>query len=153
MIIDIEGLLSDLGDALFDALRGVDEGRPIHVEKVRVEGPVTVTTHVSARFGLLEGLGQGGTPRRPIRREPLIEVLDDRRGMRVIVLLPGIRKEDVKVYSLKRALRIEIEEGGIVHRKDIPCDSPPRRIEVSAVNLNNSVIEIIFSGTKKGGSL
>lgn len=149
MIPDLDDMLSDFGEAIAVALKALDDTGVVQVNKVRVDGPFKITTNISARIGLLEGLEPGRMPGPPPPAEPLIEVVDDRRGLRAIALLPGIRKEDVKVYPLKGSLRIEVSKDGTVHRKDVPCDAPPSSIVVRSKTLNNSVVEIRFSRKKE----
>jgi hypothetical protein len=151
LIFDLDEMLADLAETLGSALKALDEGEAVSVRRVRVEGPLTITTNISAKVGLLEGLGLPRAPERLPQREPLIDVIDDRRGLRATVLFPGIRKEDVKVYRVGKSLRFEVSKDGVVHSQDVPCGAPPRSIEVKSMSLNNSVVEIWFS-KKKGVS-
>ncbi len=88
----------------------------------------------------------------PAVQAPLIDVIDEREGLRVIVLLPGIRSKDVKVGVRDRLLKIEITKGGMVYSREIPCKLAPSDIKVKSVVEKNSVVEIIFSKVRKTGS-
>ena len=82
----------------------------------------------------------------------LIDVIDERDGLRVIVLLPGIRSKDVKVGVRDRLLRIEITKGGTTYSREIPCKLAPSDIKIKSVVEKNSVVEILFSKVRKARS-
>ena len=85
---------------------------------------------------------------RPQEREPLIDVIESRDAYRVVVLLPGIRKEDVRVFTKPGSIRVEVARNGVTYSKEIPCSSTPAKIEVVSEKERNSVVELIF---RKGG--
>jgi HSP20 family molecular chaperone IbpA len=150
LIPDINDIFDDFGEALAAAMRALSEDNFVRVRKVRVNGPVKITTNVTARLGLMEALEQDRQSQRSPPQEPIIDVMKDERGLRVIALLPGIRKEDVRVLRFKGGLRIEVAKDGVVHSRDFACDVDPEEIKLKSVNLNNSVVEIRFSRNRKG---
>jgi HSP20 family protein len=83
-------------------------------------------------------------PVEPPVQEPLVDVFDDEKGLRVVVELPGVEKEDIHVRFLDDVLRIEVSKGGRVHRRDVPCKVAPGSVEVKSTTQNNSVVEITF---------
>jgi HSP20 family protein len=80
---------------------------------------------------------------RPVH-EPLVDVFDEANGLRVVVELPGVKKEDVRVRFLDGVLRIEVTKGGRVHRRDVACKVAPGNVEVKSTTENNSVVEMVF---------
>jgi hypothetical protein len=82
------------------------------------------------------------------QREPLIDVMEGERDIRVVVLLPGVKREDVTVSRGPGTLRVEVSRGDTVYRKEIPCAPEPARISVVSTKENNSVVEFVFA--KKG---
>ena len=89
-------------------------------------------------------------PVEPPVQEPLVDVFDDGESLRVVVELPGVRKEDVRVRLLDGFLRIEVSKGGRVHRRDVPSKVAPGSVEVKSTTENNSVVEIAFLRKHRG---
>jgi HSP20 family protein len=74
-------------------------------------------------------------------REPLIDVLESDTMVRVIVELPGVRKEDVKIDAHERLLDLEVDnEFKQFHEQvDLPCGIQPDSVKA---NYKNGVLEI-----------
>jgi HSP20 family molecular chaperone IbpA len=83
-------------------------------------------------------------------KEPLIDVIEDGEVIRVIVLLPGVRREDVRVTTAAGRLRVEVSSGDTVFTKEIQCKSAPSRIRVAASSERNSVVELVFARARGG---
>ncbi|TLX96729.1 MAG: hypothetical protein E6K96_05380 [Thaumarchaeota archaeon] len=114
-----------------------------------------ITGTFSLKVGLLDSTTNREAPRvypQPAAQGPLIDVIDEKDGLRVIVLLPGIRSDDVKVGVSGRLLRIEITKGGTTYSREIPCKLAPSDIRVKSVVEKNSVVEILFSKVTKARS-
>ena len=77
-------------------------------------------------------------------KEPLIDVIESRDAYRIVVLLPGVRKEDVRVAMLPNSVRVDVARNGIMHSKEFPCTAPPATVEVVSEKERNSVVEIVF---------
>jgi len=58
-------------------------------------------------FGNLESTSRG--PQLKEEREPLVDVLQERNEVVVVTELPGVEKEDIKLESTDRALKISVE--------------------------------------------
>lgn len=82
--------------------------------------------------------------------EPLIDVIEDKNTIRVVAVLPGIRKENVHYAVRDNFLEIEILAKKL-YRKNIPCSVRPEQISVKSSTVNNSVLEIVFSKDAKKG--
>src|SRR5579875_1546670 len=82
-------------------------------------------------------------------KEPLVDVIETEDTIRIIVELPGIRKEDVRYSVNNEFLDIEIFKD-CTYRKQIPCSVEPERISVKSNTVNNSVLEIVFAKNTKG---
>jgi HSP20 family protein len=78
------------------------------------------------------------------KKEPLIEVIENKNTIRVIAILPGIRKEDVMLDVKRDVLTVEINKYGKVYKKEIPCNAKADQISIKSSTLNNSVLEIVF---------
>ncbi len=149
---DFPNLFDELERVLLGILGTVQDAGETAVKKRRVtHGPITGS--FSLKVGLLDSTTDREAPRvNPAVQAPLIDVIDGRDGLRVIVLLPGIRSKDVKVGVRDRLLRIEIKKGGTTYSREIPCKLAPSDIKVKSVVEKNSVVEILFSKVRKTGS-
>jgi HSP20 family molecular chaperone IbpA len=143
LIWDLDDLLNELGLELGETLKELNERREVKTRRTVGDDFIKVTTSVSIR-----SLIPDSVPVEPLVREPLVDVFDDSKGLRVVVELPGIRKEDVRVHFLDGVLRIEVSKDGRVHRRDVPCRVAPGRVEVKSTRENNSVVEITFQSPR-----
>jgi HSP20 family molecular chaperone IbpA len=145
LIWDIDDLLNELGLELGETLRELDEGREVKARRTVGDDFIKITTNVSIRSAIPDSV-----PIQPPVREPLVDVFDDNKGLRVVVELPGVRKEDVRVHFLDGVLRIEVSKDGRLHRRDIPCRVAPGSVEVKSTREKNSVVEITFLRSPRG---
>jgi hypothetical protein len=145
LIWDIDDLLNELGVQLGWTLKELDAGRTVKTERTVGDEFIKVTTSVSIRSAIPDSV-----PIQPPVHEPLVDVFDDSDGLRVVVELPGVKKEDVRVRFLDGVLRIEVSKGGTVHRRDVPCKVAPGSVEVKSTTENNSVVEIVFHLKHRG---
>jgi HSP20 family molecular chaperone IbpA len=145
LIWDIDDLLNELGLELGEVLRAVDEGREVNARRTVGDDFIKVTTSVSIRSAIPDSVHV-----KPPAQEPLVDVFDDGKSLRVVVELPGVKKEDVRVRFMDGILRIEVSKGGRVHRRDVPCKVTPGSVEVKSTRENNSVVEITFLRKRQG---
>jgi HSP20 family molecular chaperone IbpA len=139
LIWDIDDLLNELGMELAWTLKELDAGRQVKARRTVGDDLIKVTTSVSIRSAIPDGV-----PFEPPVHEPLVDVFDDGKNLRVVVELPGVKKEGVRVRFLDGVLRIEVSKGGKVHQTDVPCKVAPGKVEVKSTTENNSVVEIVF---------
>ncbi len=78
------------------------------------------------------------------RKDPLIDVIETPKQIRVIATLPGIKNEDVWFDVKNGILTVEIIQYGQILKKQITCDTKPGQILIKSSKVNNSVLEIIF---------
>jgi HSP20 family molecular chaperone IbpA len=144
--LDIDGILNELERILLGVKNLVAEGTGI-TQRTRQYGigdNLRVTS--SVRVGFLDEM-LSAIPRPSAELEPLIDVIQTRSGLRVLVHLPGVKKEDINVYQRNKSLVLEINSRGRLYHKEMPCDVEPSNVTKSVVE-NNSVVEITFA--KKG---
>ena len=149
--IDIENLLKALELRLTAIRNSIDEkvsrSRRPSLGGDLVSDVVRIVTDVTVRSGLL-GLTAGEVPMmysEPPVHEPLIDVFDEEKQLRVLVQLPGIRKEDVSARVKDGGISIWIKRGDATYYREIPCATNPSEIRVNSITENNSVLEILFS--------
>jgi HSP20 family molecular chaperone IbpA len=145
LIRDIDDLLNSLQISLEEILEAIEKGETVSANKVDDTGPFRVTTNVRIRSldDFVREQIRSGTP--ALTREPLVDYFETKDGVRVVVTLPGVRREDVAVSFGHEALHLRISSGGMVHQRDIPCGVRPADLTVRSVVENNSVIEVRFS--------
>ena len=104
-------------------------------------------TDVTLRSGLL-GFMVGEVPTmypEPPVHEPLIEVFDEEKRLRILVQLPGIKKEDVSAQVKEGHIMIRIRRGDTTYYREIPWPTGPSEVRVGSITDNNSVLEISFN--------
>ena len=144
MIWDLDDLLDQLEEAVASTPKGPDAGNVSKRESVVGAGVVKITTGVSAGPLVPAKSYPGERP-----REPLVDVFEDAKGLRVLVELPAIKKEGINVRFLDGLLRIEVTHDGTVHREDTPCVVTPGGAEVWSTEENDSVVELTFEGRRQ----
>ena len=149
-MFDLDDLLGDLERVLLDITKLAAEGTG-SVEGSREYGlgdEVKVTS--SVRIGFLDEMLPSQTTPPSVEREPMIDVMQTKEGLKVFVLLPGIQKKDVKVFARDRSLVFEVSTRGRTYHRELPCDLQPSGISIKSMVENNSVVEITFA-RKEGG--
>lgn len=146
MIWDIDDLLNELGLGLAWTFNELEQGREVKTHRVIGDDVVKISTTVSIRTATPDAFAG-----KPPEREPLVDVFEDDKRLRVVVELPGVRKEDVQVSFMDGILRIEVSKDGRVHRRDVPCKVRPGSVVVKSTTQNNSVVEITFLRTQGSG--
>jgi HSP20 family protein len=81
--------------------------------------------------------------------KPLVDILEEKDGIRVVAELPGVSKEKIKIIGIKKNLMIYVNRQ---KRKpflnlDLPCSV---NLETAKATLKNGVLEVVL---KKGKSL
>jgi len=96
--------------------------------------------------------GVGGPMREAITetREPMVDVVDSDKEVRVIVELPGVRKEDIELTAENQKLTVSVNTPERKYRKvlDLPNSVV---VDGSRSNFNNGILEVVFP-KKPGGS-
>ena len=82
--------------------------------------------------------------------EPLIDVFDERDGIRVIAEIPGAYKDDIDIYVTEDMLRISVHTDDVKFYKEIVL---PTRVnpKTATATYKNGVLEICLkkTGSKK----
>jgi HSP20 family molecular chaperone IbpA len=143
--LDIERLLSDLERLILSASRLATEGGGRAEDTLRLGPRGEVEVRSSLRVGFLDEMAAARAPRPPLAQEPVVDLIKTKDGFKVLVLLPGVKREDVRVVARPRSLVFEITTRGRTHHKEIRCDIPPSRINIESIVENNSVVEVTFA--------
>jgi HSP20 family protein len=89
-------------------------------------------------------IGGGESP----EREPLIDVIESGEQVSVIVELPGVKKEHIKIEVIERSLQVDLDDEikEFHERIALPCDVLPDGIKAS---YKNGVLEILMRRVTK----
>ncbi|PIO06175.1 heat-shock protein Hsp20 [Candidatus Micrarchaeota archaeon CG08_land_8_20_14_0_20_59_11] len=105
-------------------------------------------------YGVSMRVGQDGKPqisefgnvehgRVKEEREPLVDVLNGERELTVIVELPGVAKEHLKLNTTENALKIEVTDPQRRFAKRVAL--PAKVVEESAkAKLKNGILEVVL---------
>jgi HSP20 family protein len=105
-------------------------------------------------FGNLKP-GMGGEGQPPLnlqdRREPLVDLIEEDEKIKVLAELPGVDKNDIKLYVTEKILTIDVDTPERRYHKEL--DLPVMIDEASARSTyKNGILETILNKrTSKGG--
>jgi len=92
-------------------------------------------------------------PRRPRidvkeEREPLVDVISTDGEVKVVVELPGVEKEDIKLYGTEKTLTISVDTPQRKYYKeiDLPALTDPK---TAKSNYKNGVLEVTLTKRKE----
>ena len=77
------------------------------------------------------------------RREPLVDVIEDDLGVKVVAELPGVEKEDIKLFATVRGLTISVENVDRRYYKELEFESDIDRASAKS-SYRNGVLEVSF---------
>jgi HSP20 family protein len=107
-----------------------------------------------AQFGNVKSLGSSGgegewriTPAGPqitAEREPLVDMITSDKELKVVVELPGVNKENIKVNSFDNSVEISANTSDRKYRRivDLPLEVDT---QVAKCNYKNGILEIVFN--------
>jgi len=99
---------------------------------------------VIREFGnVRRGPNAGGKQALSETREPLVDVVDGEKEVRVIAELPGAKKEDIEVDAEGKNLTISAETPARKYRKELELPSPVE-LDGSRSSFNNGILEVTF---------
>jgi len=81
------------------------------------------------------------------KREPLVDVIDDDDSVKVLAELPGVEKDDIKLYATPRGLTITVDNVDRRYYKELSFDSEIDRGTAKS-SYRNGVLEINFKKKK-----
>lgn len=147
MSSDIKALIDDLDNVIARVLTSLAENKPVTIHHKSSNLGFDVTTNLSIELGLLESLG---SPKYDLQRhdEPLVDIIEYKNYVKIIAIVPGIKKEDIETNIRQGFIDIKIRKGQELFSKRIACNAKPDQIAIKSINYNNSVLEVVFS---KGG--
>ncbi|TBR11026.1 MAG: hypothetical protein EPO62_02385 [Candidatus Nitrosotenuis sp.] len=97
----------------------------------------TVGTLEGARSGNIQIYRFAGT-------EPIVDVIEAKNAFKIIIVFPGIRKEDARFNVKDDMVEVEIAKNGYFFKKEIPRNAKAEQISIRSSTINNSVLEATF---------
>ena len=153
MTQDIDILLNKLKNAVVNISvsgLGMADKKPLQGSSSYEMGIFGISVKLSTKTSFLEDSIDNNlkvSPPSPYIKssnEPLIDVLDSPDNLKIVALLPGVRKEDISFNLKEGFIELVIKKGSQIYRKEIPCEVRPTKIITESVNYNNSILEIVF---------
>lgn len=78
------------------------------------------------------------------KREPLVDIINEKNDLRIIAELPGVRKEDIELNATEKELEIKVDtaERKYYKKLELPCKIKP---ETADAKYNNGVLQITLT--------
>lgn len=150
MSSDVDEFMKNLDKTLAEVFAAIEQNKPITIKRKSSNMGFDITTNISIKVGLLESLD---TPKpNQVMEEPLIDIIDSKKDIKLIAIIPGIKREDVQVTIQNGMIQIQIKKENQTFQKKIPCNANLTNITTKSFNYNNSVLEMIFSKETGNGN-
>jgi HSP20 family protein len=97
----------------------------------------------------LRRYGNFGPPMISSEREPMVDVTETDKEVKVVVEMPGVSKEDIKINAYENKVQVNSEGSKRKYHEviEIPNDAD---IETASSNYSNGILEIIFKKKAEG---
>ena len=116
------------------------DGKPKVMEfgNVKSPGQIGLTTSTSA--------GRGAKPSQQIKaeREPLLDINTNDKEVKVVLELPGVNKEDIKINAYGEAVEVTANNAQRKYHKTIELPKEANT-DTAKSTYHNGILEIIFS--------
>lgn len=121
--------------------------------KVREVGPIVYGYSMTIgpdgkprvkEFGNVKASKMGAAPILSPEREPLVDITTNDKEVKVIVEMPGVKKENIKVNAYDSSVEISTDDPQRKYHEVI--DLPPEAdIETASSRYNNGILEVVFN--------
>lgn len=166
-IFDIDKYFEEMDKHFEELFKKMEEGVPENLirerttpsgKKVKEIGPVV--------YGYSITIGPDGKPKvrefgnfKPSARrvfevsetrEPIVDVMDEDKTLRVVAEMPGVERDDIKLQCVDGKLEIRAERGNRKYYKlvDLPTEVEPT---TSKATYKNGILEVILTKKKTKG--
>jgi HSP20 family protein len=93
--------------------------------------------------------GLKGPPQVTEEREPLVDIVDTNGEIHVVVELPGVEKNDIKLHGTEDSLTISVDTPQYKYYKDVELPAKVRVKEASS-SYKNGVLEVVLPKAEAG---
>ncbi len=168
---EIDRMMEDMEKFMTDAFKEMEDSVPRDMVRVRrlpdgsvrrEYGPFVYGYSVKIgpdgrpiirEFGNIKpGLGGEGQPPLNLQeqREPLVDIVEEDESVKIIAELPGVAKDDIRLYATERTLTIDVDTPDRKYRKEL--ELPVEVDEKSARSTyRNGVLETTLAKRKPKG--
>lgn len=106
------------------------------------DGKPVITEFGNMKPGLT---GEGGSPLNlQERREPLVDIIEDDGSVKVLAELPGVEKQDIRLYATPGGLTISVDNPERKYYKELEFTAEVDQ-STARSTYRNGVLEIVFS--------
>jgi HSP20 family protein len=84
------------------------------------------------------------------RREPLIDIIEDRDEVKVITELPGVEKKDIQLFAAERTLTINVDNPVRKYYKELSLPAEVDRLSAKST-YRNGILETVLKKKKDLG--
>jgi HSP20 family protein len=161
MLRDYDDFRKDMEKMFQEQFKGIETMAPKELvreyttpegAKVREVGPIVYgysmtigpdgKPHVK-EFGNVKASGMG-TSILSSEREPLVDISNSNKEVKVIVEMPGVKKENIKVNAYDSSVEISTDDPQRKYHEviDLPQEAD---IETATSRYNNGILEIVFN--------
>jgi HSP20 family protein len=77
------------------------------------------------------------------KREPLVDVIEDNDSLKIVAELPGVEKEDIKLYATSKGLTISVDTAERQYYKELEFEDEVDRFTAKS-SYKNGVLEADF---------
>jgi HSP20 family molecular chaperone IbpA len=151
IMLGIDVVVNDLNDLITNIV----STSPKNTRTDRIVSPVFSLINISVNFHA-QGLDYPNDNVHPQKirpqieqAEPVIDVFEGEKSLKILALLPGVRKDQVSFNVGDGFIDLEIRKGYQVYRKMIPCNVKPSNVSIRSTTFNNSIFEIVFDKANK----
>jgi HSP20 family protein len=126
--------------------------------KVREAGPLVYGYSVTVgpdgkphvrEFGNVKPIAGATAPQLTAEREPLADVVTTDKEVKVVVEMPGVHKEDIKINAFDNSIEISTAEGAQRKYRRVVELPPDAEANTAKSTYNNGILEIVFSKRTK----
>jgi HSP20 family protein len=162
MLRDYDDMRKDMEKMFQDEFKDIETKAPKELvreyttpdgAKVREVGPIVYgysmtigadgKPHVK-EFGNVRPSASGTSPILSSEREPLVDISTNDKEIKVIVEMPGVKKENIKVNAYDSSVEISTDDPQRKYHEVINLPSEAD-IETASSKYNNGILEVVFN--------
>ncbi len=106
--------------------------------------------NVKSSGGRMVGDSRGINPQIYAEREPLADVNSTDNEVKVVLEMPGIKKEDIKINAFDESIEVIADNNNSQRKYHKTIELPQEaNIETARSTYNNGILEVTFDKSKK----
>lgn len=150
MSSDVDRFMNDLDKTIVEIFEALEKNKSIKIKHKKSSMGLDITTNITISLGLLESLDMPKHDQ--TKEEPLIDVIETEYDIKIIAIIPGIKKDDIRIASHDGFIELEIKKEDHIFCKKIFCNAKLNKLFTKSLNYNNSVLEIVFDREVQNGN-